>query len=240
MGPTIQAGRVLARSFSVLSARFGPLFGSVLLLYLPFLVGYALLSTVPEAETVGMVAVALGLLSFALLTPLASAAVIRGVFLHLRGEEVGFGDCWRGLGAIWLRVILLAVGVGVLTTVGFFLCAVPGFILQTALFVAIPALVVERTGVGDAFNRSWSLTEGHRLPIFFLVLALGVLSFALSYSAGFLMGYLGASATVIDVVTQVLQALLTALQAVIAGVVYFDLREIREGLGLDDLAAVFD
>jgi hypothetical protein len=43
-----------------------------------------------------------------------------------------------------------------------------------------------------------------------------------------------------ELLTQLLQSFLTALQAVVAGVVYFDLRELREGLDLDDLASVFD
>lgn len=240
MGPTIATGSVFARSFSTLSARFGPLFGSVLILYLPLIAATALVYQASLGDSLPFAVLALGVVAFVILIPMSSAAVIRGVFLHQRGEAVGLEDCWRGLGPVLLKVIVLSIAVGILTWLGYVFCIVPGFIVQAGLFVAIPALVVERSGVSDAFNRSWSLTEGHRLPIFFILLGLGVLTFAIAFAVGMLLGYFGLPQMVVEVLTQIVQALVTTLQAVVTAVVYFDLREIREGLGLDDLASVFD
>lgn len=240
MGPTIRTGDVFARAFAALAARFGPLVGSVLVIYLPFLVALGVISAMPQSSDVSLWVLVPAALAYLLLQPLAAAAVIRGVFRHLRGQEVRFDDCWRGLGGLWLRVILLSILVGLVTGVGYLLCLIPGFVFQSALFVAIPILVVEHTGVGDAFNRSWSLTEGHRVPIFFIVLGLTVLAVLVSVVSRLLLELGGLPAGAAEIASQVVQAVMTTLQAVVAAVVYFDLREIREGMGLEDLASVFD
>jgi hypothetical protein len=240
MAPTIQTGSVFARSFSALTTRLGPLYGSVLVIYLPLIGALLFVGTLPASEETTLVLTGLGVLGFALLAPLASAAVIRGVFLHLRGRDVGFDDCWRGLGKLWLRVLVVSILVGVATIVGYMLCVIPGFIIQAGLFVSIPALVVEHTGIADALDRSWKLTEGHRMRIFFIVVGLVLLSAILGFLLGLVLSLFGVPAMVKELLTQLLQSFLTALQAVVAGVVYFDLRELREGLDLDDLASVFD
>jgi len=240
MEPTIQTGSVFARSFSVLTARFGPFVGSVLVIYLPFVAAILVLNTVPPSEGTAAVLSALSLLIFAVLGPLASAAVIRGVFLHLRGEAVHFDDCWRGLGRLWWKILGASILVGVSIVVGFMLCIVPGLIIEAGLFVSIPVLVVEDTGVADALDRSWKLTDGHRLRILFIALGLIVMAGVVGFLVGYLLSVAGLPKTVTDVAIQLAQALMTALQAVVASVVYFDLRELREGLDLDDLASVFD
>lgn len=240
MGPTIETGSVFARSFSALAARFGPLYGSVVVIYIPLIGALLFVSTLATSETTSVLLVALGVIGFALLAPLASAAVIRGVFLHLRGQDVRFDDCWRGLGSLWLRVLGVSILAGLAVLVGYMLCLVPGLIIQAALFVAMPALVVERIGVGDALDRSWKLTDGHRMRIFFIVVGLVLLSVALGFVVGFVLSALGVPAVARELVSQLLQSVMTAVQAVVAGVVYFDLRELREGLDLDDLASVFD
>ncbi len=240
MGPTIQTGSVFDRSISALTARFGPLYGSVLLIYLPLVGGLLYLNTRPASEKTTILLVLFGIMSYVLLVPLASAAVIRGVYRHLRGQNVRFDDCWQGLGRLWLRLLLVSILVGLATGVGYMLCLIPGLIAQAGLFVSVPALVVEDTGVGDALDRSWKLTDGHRLRIFFIVLGLGLISLLVQFFVGKLVGSSIISAQAGQILIQVFQSLLTAFEAVVAGVVYFDLRQLREGLDLDDLASVFD
>jgi len=242
MVPQIETGQVFPKSFKALSARFGPFFGSVLAIYLPLTLAFAAFSVV-ETEDPGTVFFILFLLGFVpllLLSPLATAAVVRGVFLHLRGEDVRFADCWHGLGSIWLSVIVASVAVGLLSFLGLIACIVPGLIIQTGLFVAIPCLVVERDGVGNAFSRSWHLTDGNRLQIFFIVLGLGVLGLVLGKGSELLGTTLSMGVVGTEVFSLVVQAFLSTLQAVVAGVVYFELRRLRDGIELEELAAVFD
>ena len=240
MGPSIQTGNVFNRSFSVLTARFGPLYGSVVTVYVPFIGILFFVSTLQSSDRTTVLLDAFGWIGFVLVAPLASAAVIRGVFLHLRGEEVRFDDCWRGLGRLWLRILGVSILAGLATVIGFMLCVIPGLIVQAGLFVSIPALVIEDVGVADALDRSWKLTDGHRARIFFIALGLWLLSVVVGGIVLLVVAQLGLPSTAGELLSQVLQSFLTTLQAVVAGVVYFDLRELREGLTLDDLAAVFD
>jgi hypothetical protein len=66
-------------------------------------------------------------------------------------------------------VVGLAVGIGALVAYG-----VPGYVLQCLLFVAVPAAIVERLGLGLALWRSVKLTEDYRLTIFGALFAIAV------------------------------------------------------------------
>jgi len=242
MVPQIETGQVFPTSFKALSARFGPFFGSVLAIYLPLVLAFAAFSVVEteDPDAVFFILFLLGLVPLLLLSPLATAAVVRGVFLHLRGEDVRFADCWYGLGSIWSSVIVASVAVALLSVLGFAACIVPGLIIQTGLFVAIPCLVVERDGVGNAFSRSWNLTDGNRLQIFFIVLGLIILGLVLGKGSELLGAALSMGVVGTEVLSLVVQAFLSTLQAVVTGVVYFELRRLRDGTELEELAAVFD
>lgn len=242
MVPQIQTGRVFGYSFSALLGRPVPFIGSIMILYLPVIVGAALLFLM-DGQRSPSALIALGSVTvFAdlLLAPLGTAAVVQGVFLHLRGEEVTLTECWRGLGSIWWLVLLASLAVAILCGLGFMACIVPGFLILTELFVTGPSLVVERTTIADAFSRSCSLTEGNRLQIFFVVLGLWLLGLACDSTLQYVAGATTVGAVAQAMISLLVQALLTALHAVVAGVVYFELRRLREGLELEDMASVFD
>lgn len=69
-------------------------------------------------------------------------------------------------------VIMFLSWIGVF--VGMLLCIVPGVIVSTMISVAMPVAIAESKGGVDALTRSVSLTEGHRLNIFLVYLALAV------------------------------------------------------------------
>jgi hypothetical protein len=173
-------------------------------------------------------------------------AIVYGAVADLNGRRAGFGDCLStGLRHVgWL--FLLAIVVTLAEVFGFILLVVPGLMMLTAWIVAVPAQVVERTGVFGAMQRSADLTRGHRWPIFGLIvifllgsgLVQGVAAAATASLAA-------ASASTGQIVSQVLiQPLATALTAMVAAVgvasIYFELRSAREGIGPEALAAVFD
>ena len=94
--------------------------------------------------------------------PLATAAVIRGVSVHLRGG-----------GSILLGAITgLVVGAGAL-------CVVPGLVLMTLFYVAMPALVLEGRSPVEALRRGVTLSEGFRWQIFALIALLWCVKFGL-------------------------------------------------------------
>lgn len=177
-------------------------------------------------------------LSFAM-----TGAVTYGVIRRLNQEPAGFFESVRvGLGRFFPAlgtgiVVSLVVGIGTL------LLIVPGIYLSAMLAVAVPAAVVERIGVGGALARSRSLTLGHK----WRVLGVSVVVMLLSVLLSFALGVVGGLATSGDggsavMWIAILAAILTTgtLQPVCFAVAYHDLRVVKEGVSVEDLAKVFE
>ncbi len=170
---------------------------------------------------------------------LVTAAVIYGVFQDLRGQRAGIGDCLsHGLAAI-LPVVIASVLFGLLLGVAFILLIIPGFLVWLAFWLYVPAIVVEKRGIIESFKRSGFLTKRRRWTAFGLWLVVVIASIVASMLLTMLsVSVLGASAS--TVVLYVWQALATAFMAVMTAVSYYYLRVDKEGIAIDDIAAVFD
>jgi len=126
-----------------------------------------------------------------------------------------------------------------------FILLVPGFFVDVVLAVLIPVRTIERTGFVASFVRSIELTKGHRWPLLGLVVALICLS--LGYEV---LIYLAVGDPALAEFERSGQVALTCLVlgdaaygivgAVVATVLYFELKLIKEGAGLETLAAEFD
>lgn len=193
-----------------------------------------------------------------------NASIVYGTIVDLRGSSAGLGECaTKGLakvpGALGISLLLIIAIVAVmllLITVSTFLgggsqdaqstivfLTIP-FVIYLAIrwYVAIPALVVENSGVVGALKRSADLTSGYRLQILVLISFSAAVSWALSKLSFILMGvlsslgahYLGMFAEL------VLQAISIGFGAVLIAVVYHDLRVSKEGLGTDQIASTLD
>lgn len=244
----------LRRTFAIAFGEIGVLLPLVFLVLLPqFLLTALWIASVwdqPAAVmdpqwTVTLVQAPLSVV----LKQLAVAAVIPLVFARLRRERrASPGQAVRRAARRLLPLLGLAILVGLAVFTGLLLCFVPGIIVYCALFVATPALMVEDVGVFDAWQRSLRLTEGYRWEIFgvvFVIWAIGAVLSAFSMAAlpflladpeGFMPRYLAITG-VLGVLVGLVSTLLTAVAAT---VVYHDLRQAREGLGEDDLLAVFE
>jgi hypothetical protein len=182
-------------------------------------------------------------------------AVFYGAVSDLSGRKVTFGEA-LGTG---LRFFLPLVAIGLISVVGCFfgylIFVVPGVLLALAWSVAAPTAVAERTGVLRAFSRSAELTRNHRAAILGLSVIAIVISWVIQLAAGATVGLLGlglasmgnqaVGATVGVVVAQSLVNLIAqTINALIGSTgvasIYYELRFIKEGVGIDQLAAVFD
>jgi hypothetical protein len=94
------------------------------------------------------------------------AAIIYGAAAHLNGRPATLGECFGAGLRRCLPLIGLMIVIGFAVFFGFLLLIVPGIMMAVAWIVAVPALVVERTGVFGALGRSADLTRGRRWPIF--------------------------------------------------------------------------
>ena len=105
------------------------------------------------------------------------------------------------------------------------------------LYVAIPVAVIERPGVVDSLRRSAQLTKGNRWTLSWILGLIGLLQVLV----GFISEVIPSMGLAIDVPVDIaIQAFFAALFAVVSGVAYLNLRYVKEGVGIDEIAAVFD
>ena len=229
-------GAVLRRSFAILFKHIVP-FGliSLLLLVVPsFLIDLIVISQRPDSGW----GLAIVLIVNLVLTYLVTAALVYGTIQELRGQRVRLGHIIsRGL-ALMFPVLGVAIIVGLASTVGFILLIIPGLIVMTLFWVAIPAAVVERPGVFASLGRSLDLTRGSRWRVFGVVIILIVLSLVAQQIVGMLATASGGIFGI--VIVALVTAFFTALTAVAGAVSYHDLRIAKEGGESTDIVAVYD
>lgn len=191
------------------------------------------------------------------------AAVVHGVIVDLSGGKPRFADCLT-TGLRYLAPLLgLTVLVAVVFVAGLFatfllvgivplfgILFVPVYLVLSVIvllswIVTVPVVVAERTSLSAAFARSAKLTRNHRGAIFGLVLAYFVLAIVVllpTLAAAEAMRSSGgpAGAGTGIVVSAAVQAISQLISAAGIASIYYELRSIREGVGPEALAAVFD
>ena len=257
MGP-VTTGTMLGETFRLFGRGAGTLLGISLIVYSPFLLGSLsfFVVTFPQGlETLVQYASAL------IAAPIATAAMIHAVFQLARGSHATIADSLRAaVSRIW-AVLGLSLLLSLVFIVGWIMCCVPGVVAYIGLFVAMPALMVERIPVFKTFDRSWFLTTDYKLMTFGVAVVLFLLKVALGafvMVAGFMVimasGFsssLPAEAPMDSTYPDwfrggfllaglLVEVPLAALTATAATVAYLQLRQTKEGLGEEELLAVFD
>jgi hypothetical protein len=123
------------------------------------------------------------------------------------------------IGPLILAGLISGIGIGI----GLILVIVPGLILLTIWAVVAPVIVVERSGVIDAFKRSRELVRGNGWEVFGVV----VVAFLIAFVVGLIFGLIGSaisSGAVTRIVFNVISSTLTApITALTAAVLYYRL-----------------
>jgi hypothetical protein len=241
-GGDFSVGRVLGRSLTVLFRSFPKylLFGVVMAVPNFFSVlQHGSVSVQSQSVSVTNKAGIGYLLLSMVLFALVQATMIQGAFQDIRGQSFDLGtSVRRGLGR-FLPVLGTSICFTIALIVGIILLIVPGFIVLTMFLVAIPVCVVEALGPLQSLGRSRALTKGHRWKIFAIyivpLLVLGIGSFILQAIGAAFAGITGAA-----VASFLIVAITSPYQALVAIVAYHDLRAVKEGLDIEQLAAVFD
>jgi hypothetical protein len=261
---SVEAGSVISMSARIWVAHLPPFVAVTMIVLSPMLLyGIYMASLDPMEITQGKASIydSVHMLGGGLLRTMVSAAIIAGVFGHLRGDRVEFGSIFgKGLArvfpALWtgilagvfmflpmaIPVVLFAVaagtggtGVAALAGVLSIVALVLMMMISTALYVSVPTSVVEKMNGLAALKRSMTLTKGHRGQIFVILLAIGVLGFIVNFAIQKSGSY--SSIILLSLVADVIGA---SFAGVFAGVVYYNLRATKEGIGIEALAKVFD
>ena len=165
--------------------------------------------------------------------------MIQGAFQDIRGQRFDLATSIRRGLARLLPVLATSVSTSIIIFVGLLLLVVPGLIFLTMFLVAVPACVVEGLGPVQSLGRSHALTKGYRWGIFAVyivpLLVLAIASFILQAIGAGIAGITGAA-----IASFIAVAVISPYQALVAIVAYHDLRSVKEGLDIEQLAAVFD
>ena len=262
--PRATFGTYAKTSFSIWSRNFIPFTGIMFVMLAPVLLytGWLLYLADGSADTLATYQGIMPLLS-ALLSLLATGVLAYGVVHALAGSPLGFLPARlrggsRHLFAV-LGVGLLSGGIVFIVFVGgtmvltafvgidamedpspgfLFLAAIPAIILLMLWSLAIPVAVIERPGVSASLRRSRELTKGRRTGIFFALVLWGVGGSVIDTVAelalldnGHVHGYVWTSV--------ISSAVWGGVYATLIAVIYQQIREAREGIGIDALREVF-
>ena len=254
--PGMSIGRVFQRAFSAISLN------PVVILSLAFVVGalpavimtyvfYELGLSGPATLRSGGISSSgyLGAIYLSSVVTLVISALVQGALTRAtvsanEGVRATFGQSL----AASLRVVLPLIGLSLLWAfgvgIGFILLVVPGVILLMMWAVAVPALVVERHGVIDAFSRSAELTKGARWKILGLCLVLIVIYWLLAIVVGIIgLGMFNPALNGFAITNVIGSIIVGTIFNTIWGTVqpslYVELRQWKEGGSIENLEEVF-
>ncbi|CAH2402243.1 hypothetical protein [Mesorhizobium escarrei] len=131
--------------------------------------------------------------------------------------------------------------------IAFIALLVPGIMLLLGVSVSIPVLIQERLGVFGSMSRSRALTKGSRWSLFGLLLILFLaviaiqMAFALVFGLAFaLTGSLSTVGLIVGAIgSAVVSTVVSTVISVAIAVSYVELRQVKEGTGIDELAEIF-
>lgn len=215
MNFTLEPGAVITRALDIYRENFGVLVPAAAALFAVQLVLAVVLG--------GDLGVFVSLLSLVLGT------FYQGMVVELVRDvqdgrlDSSIGQLFASVTPVLLTLLVVAFLFGVGVAIGFVLIVIPGLFLMTIWAVTAPVVVVERSGVLDAFRRSHALVRGNGWSVFAVILVVFVGLAIVSALAAIVTSGLGdvGSALVAWAVT----ALTQPLSAVTAAVLYFALRE---------------
>jgi hypothetical protein len=230
-------GRVTGRIFNLIGRNFTSFFFMALVFTgLPSIVINVIVTS--ASVDAGTFLATVTLLIF---STLLQGALTRASLDDLSGKVV---SAQAALGTSFTRFLPL-LGLGILVylgvIVGLILLIIPGVILILRWMVCAPALVAEGIGISKAMARSAELTDGHRWPIFGLTIIYFIIVLVLNSMADALTAGLGGSASTAGLIIRTANdAFQSMIVTVGAASIYFELREIKEGVSVGEIAAVFE
>lgn len=201
----------------------------------PIFTGWA--DLIPFGVTIMVQLVAYGV-SVALLVQLAYDAKLT--------RPVQIGRYVPAALAVALPIAILGLVSGVLMVLGLIALIVPGLWVYAVFSVMPAAVAIERLGF-SGLGRSARLTKGYRWPIIGATILIGIMNGVVSavavFVVGLVAGALGTSGAALVLLALILAALSGVgygLSAISTALIYARLREIKEGVSVRDIAAVFD
>lgn len=169
-----------------------------------------------------------------------------GIYSQSADGVVNSSDVWRKVKRTVLPLIGAGILFGIVATIGFMLCIIPGIIVYVYLGFYIYAIVIEEKGVIDALQRSYDLVRDN----FWLTLGYGLVFLIVFYIASSILSALTLFSTlgavlqiefltsdifnyIANLISSVGTFLLYPFLYIAMGVLYFSHRNKLEGTDLE-------
>lgn len=185
----------------------------------------------------GVLGLAIVALMSVIIQQLLAGSLTRGAAGSLLGRAVDVGASYRYAFSRIGALVGLAVLVGIVVFVGYLLLIIPGIIFGVFLSMAMPAFIVERKGISDSMSRSWELVRGSWWHTLGVIVVAGILAGIVSSVIGAIGGSTFIGSWIFGAIGQIITAPFVALVAV---VLYVDLRARHEGLSAEQLGQELD
>ena len=232
-------GDVIVRSWTILSRHLLAFLGLVAVLEAIPLFGLPKLTLLLASRgAFGSVLVAMvSGITAVVFSALSQAVVVYATFQDLRGREVNPAESFtRGLARV-LPAIATSILEALAIVIGLVLFVAPGLIALAAFAVGLPVCVVEHAGPVTSLSRSAELTRGHWWPILGVAISILIVSAVVSASIRVALPTAGLPMVIANWAWNVF---VTAFSSVYAANLYHDLRAVKEGIGIQEIASVFD
>lgn len=249
-------GRIISDTFSILFGSFAKVllisFGATFTGFLlnAMFVGFDVASGLaePDLAQVGAFAgwsatILVDIMTYAL----ATALLVQVAYDAKLGRTNSFHTYFSYALPALFPIILMTWAAWFLASIGILAFLVGALWFIAVFYVIAPVAVIERSGFG-AWSRSIALTREYRWPIVGLLFVLLILAMVIGATlttvgvvaaAGLgLEGVVGA--IVLGVVMSLLAAISHAIGGIAVALTYARLREIKEGVDVDQIVAVFD
>jgi len=251
--PPLGVGTIVSDSFSILFNNFVLVFvvafipSLIGILISGLLIGFGVALGVEEQQFAGGFSVMTNLLSAVIdivVYSVTTALVIQLAYDAKLSRPIRIGRYFGPALSAIVPLVVLSLVAGILATIGFVALIVPGIWIYAVFAVVAPAVVIEGAGFGG-LGRSAVLTKEYRWPIVgafvlaflvaIVVSAVAILLASLATSIG------GVSGMIIAVILfTALSTMSTGLISIVISLIYARLREIKEGVSVDQIATVFD
>lgn len=168
-----------------------------------------------------------------------SGAIIVGVINYLKNKTFTIKDCITVAMSKLMPIMLASIVATIFIMLGAILLLIPGIIFMLRYYVIVPTIVCEDETIMGSLERSKELTNGSKWQILGTITVIWIIS---ALATGFLTGMtFSLQSTMLAVpINVIITAIGSALGGTLIGVIYFNLRQIHDGIDVDDLTAVFE
>ncbi|WP_227272467.1 hypothetical protein [Roseobacter weihaiensis] len=249
-------GSIISDSFSIMFGNFAKVLllgftGAIVgLIVSAAFLGFDLATGIAEPDAIvsaniGVVGWVVPTLVNMVIYGLVTALIIQLAYDAKLGRSNSIGTYFSAALPALFPIIVLSIVVLILTSLGAFALVIGALWVYAVFYVTVPVVVIERGGFGS-MGRSATLTKEYRWSIAGLLVVVLAMSVIVQIVAGFLIAALAfvvgglVGQIVIAVSFAGINGIAYAFGGIAGALTYARLREIKEGVAVDQIAAVFD